>query len=46
MTEKYDPFTGKGEIKVKDTPYKCLKRFVTKPKPAATITLDRPKQKR
>ena len=49
MTErkqKYDPFTGKGEIEVKDTPYKGLKRFIIEPKTAATITLSRPKQKR
>ena len=46
MAKRYDPFTAKGKLEVKDTPYKCLKRFATEPKPAATITLDRPKQKR
>ena len=45
MTEKkYDPFTCKGELTVKDTPYKGLKRYVTEAKKAFTIKLDRPKR--
>ena len=42
--QKYDPFTGKGEIEIKDTPYKGLKRFLKETKTAATITLNRPKK--
>jgi len=37
MTEhRYDPFTGKGKLEVKDTPFKGLKRFVTEPKRVGT----------
>ena len=37
MTERYNPFTGKGKLVVKDTPYKTLKRYTNEPKKAATI---------
>jgi len=44
-TEKYDPFKARGDLEVKDTPYKGLKRFITETKTAATITLNRPKKR-
>lgn len=47
MTErkqKYDPFTAKGEIEVKDTPYKGLKRFVTETTKRGINTVDKRKR--
>ena len=41
---KYNPFTGRGDVVPKDTPYKGLKRFVTSAKRAATIKLALPKK--
>jgi hypothetical protein len=36
MTERYNPFTGKGTIEPKDTPLKKAKRFLTEDKPFGT----------
>jgi len=30
---RYNPFTGKGTIKPKDTPYKGLKRYASEDRP-------------
>ena len=33
---RYNPFTAKGNLEVKDTPFKGLKRFLTEPKRVGT----------
>jgi hypothetical protein len=33
---RYNPFTAKGNLEVKDTPFKGLKRFITEPKRVGT----------
>ena len=44
MTERYNPFTAKGKLVVRDTPYKTLKRYTTEPKKAATIRVAKPER--
>jgi len=33
MTERYNPFKGRGKLEVKETPFKGLKRFTSEDRP-------------